>query len=134
MAANLPEGYYARPIDMEDTRKIAELFDAQARWLNGSGESIDDRTEELRLEWGADFFHITKNGLAVFRRDHQVATSFFSTLPENTSRPLIYHWSGEGNIFQVTLIRINPITNEITRAIKPTSMKRARPLLSRFKR
>ena len=36
MAANLPEGYYARPIDMEDTRKIAELFDAQARWLTSA--------------------------------------------------------------------------------------------------
>lgn len=49
-----------------------------------------------------------------------------------TTPPL--HKTGAGNIYQAIVIRIKPTTIEISRAIKPTNMKRARPLLSRFKR
>jgi mycothiol synthase len=68
MNARLPEGYAARPVVLGDVHQIAELVNAQSRWLNGVDQWMED---ELVSQWGWDFFHLETDTLAVFTADQR---------------------------------------------------------------
>jgi mycothiol synthase len=70
MNIRLPEGYYSRPVIMEDAEAIAELYNAQSRWLIGANEL---EAGELRRDWGSPFLHLETDSQVVFSPEDNLA-------------------------------------------------------------
>lgn len=67
MHARLPDHFTARPVSMDDLLPIAELCRVYFRWMNGTDSAWE---EELRGQWGFEFFNLATDTMAVFTADH----------------------------------------------------------------
>ena len=63
MDNNLPAGFGARAITIEDIEACVALMNAEARWLNGKDMT---NPEEMRSEWESPSFNMETDTMAVF--------------------------------------------------------------------
>ncbi|RPJ50588.1 MAG: GNAT family N-acetyltransferase [Chloroflexi bacterium] len=66
MSIRLPDHYTARPVSLDDLLPIVDLCQVYFRWMNGVNSSME---EELRTQWGFDFFNLATDTMAVFTAD-----------------------------------------------------------------
>lgn len=63
MSSRLPDDLTARAVTLDDLPLIAALCDAFNGWMNATESHLE---EELRVQWGYDFFHLASDTMAVF--------------------------------------------------------------------
>jgi mycothiol synthase len=68
MDTKLPEGYYSRPVTMDDVEKVVEIYNAESRWLNGMDELSE---EEVHSDWESPMFNKETDSMTVFTPDDQ---------------------------------------------------------------
>jgi mycothiol synthase len=68
MNNKLPEGFTSRPAVMDDSKAVADLFNAMEMWVSGTPELEE---EELRADWGAEAFNMETDSLVVLGPDGQ---------------------------------------------------------------